>query len=191
MDEFWYEAVPGQELRQGDLLENCPFVALSPDADLNAIRTNSATQDFVATPVFWNAVVLTQSCDLVSEAGRAAKVDAVLLCPFLPLQDCTSILPLSARQSEKSLRSFYEQIRRGNQPNFHMMAALPSLDAPANLLIVDFRRVFTCPLPLTQRIAQEQAPRYRLRSPYVEHLSQAFARFFMRVGLPSDLPPFR
>jgi hypothetical protein len=29
-----------------------------------------------------------------------------------------------------------------------------------------------------------------LLPPYREHLSQAFARFFMRVGLPVDIPPF-
>jgi len=29
-----------------------------------------------------------------------------------------------------------------------------------------------------------------LNSPYLEHLSQNFARYFMRVGLPSDLPDF-
>jgi len=27
--------------------------------------------------------------------------------------------------------------------------------------------------------------------PYREHLAQAFARFFMRVGLPVDISPFR
>jgi hypothetical protein len=29
-----------------------------------------------------------------------------------------------------------------------------------------------------------------LLPPYREHLSQAFARFFMRVGLPVEVPPF-
>ncbi|MEZ2279409.1 MAG: hypothetical protein ACBR12_21120, partial [Microcoleus sp.] len=32
--------------------------------------------------------------------------------------------------------------------------------------------------------------RWRLKSPYLEHFSQAFARLFMRVGLPSAIPPF-
>jgi hypothetical protein len=32
--------------------------------------------------------------------------------------------------------------------------------------------------------------RWRLQSPFLEHFSQAFARFFMRVGLPSAVPPF-
>jgi hypothetical protein len=30
--------------------------------------------------------------------------------------------------------------------------------------------------------------RLRLLPPYREHLSQAFARYFMRVGLPQDIP---
>jgi hypothetical protein len=33
--------------------------------------------------------------------------------------------------------------------------------------------------------------RLRLCPPYREHLAQAFARFFMRVGLPSDIPEER
>jgi len=36
-------------------------------------------------------------------------------------------------------------------------------------------------------LAQRGEPRLRLRPPYREHLSQAFARFFMRVGLPTDI----
>jgi hypothetical protein len=32
-------------------------------------------------------------------------------------------------------------------------------------------------------------PRLRLRPPYVEYLSQAFARHFMRVGLPQPVTP--
>ena len=30
-----------------------------------------------------------------------------------------------------------------------------------------------------------------MRSPYREHLAQAFARYFMRVGLPVDIPAFK
>jgi hypothetical protein len=29
-----------------------------------------------------------------------------------------------------------------------------------------------------------------MRSPYREHLAQSFARYFMRVGLPVNIPPF-
>jgi hypothetical protein len=33
--------------------------------------------------------------------------------------------------------------------------------------------------------------RWRLQSPFREHFSQAFARFFMRVGLPAAIPAFK
>lgn len=32
--------------------------------------------------------------------------------------------------------------------------------------------------------------RWRLRSPFLEHFSQAFALFFMRVGLPFGIPKY-
>jgi hypothetical protein len=32
---------------------------------------------------------------------------------------------------------------------------------------------------------------FLLRSPYLEHFSQTFARYFMRVGLPSDIPSYK
>jgi len=56
-----------------------------------------------------------------------------------------------------------------------------------DLRIVDCGKVFCLPLPFIQELAVRQSPRLRLRSPYREHLSQAFARFFMRVGLPQDI----
>lgn len=51
--------------------------------------------------------------------------------------------------------------------------------------LVDFHEVFTIPYAfLESLLAQRGENRYRLLPPYREHLSQAFARFFMRVGLP-------
>jgi hypothetical protein len=56
--------------------------------------------------------------------------------------------------------------------------------------VVDFRSLFTLPLSFLREQAKS-AKRVRLFPPYREHLSQAFARFFMRVGLPVDIPAFR
>ena len=57
--------------------------------------------------------------------------------------------------------------------------------------VVDFCSVFTLPLVFLREQARSSAKRLRLLPPYREHLSQAFARFFMRVGLPVDIPAFR
>lgn len=50
--------------------------------------------------------------------------------------------------------------------------------------------MFALPVELVRAFAAGAGDRPRLRPPYREHLSQAFARLFMRVGLPADIPPF-
>jgi hypothetical protein len=59
-----------------------------------------------------------------------------------------------------------------------------------DFLIVDFRNVFGVHISFLMQFIRNQNKRLRLLSPYREHLSQAFARFFMRVGLPADIPKF-
>ncbi len=64
-------------------------------------------------------------------------------------------------------------------------------DMARELRIVNFRRVYSLPLTFVRQVAARRGRRLRLLRPYREHLSQAFARYFMRVGLPQDIPPFR
>lgn len=76
-------------------------------------------------------------------------------------------------------------------PN-HMLAACDLEGFEHEIQIVDFRTVFSVPFGFLTELARRRPnKRLRLRSPYREHLSQAFARFFMRVGLPADIPPFK
>ena len=53
--------------------------------------------------------------------------------------------------------------------------------------IVDFNNIYTIPKNLAKEIAKQNKIRLRLCPPYREHLSQSFARFFMRVGLPINI----
>jgi len=46
------------------------------------------------------------------------------------------------------------------------------------------------PLQYFRAFAAGAGERVRLSPSYREHLAQAFARFFMRVGLPVDITPF-
>jgi hypothetical protein len=64
-------------------------------------------------------------------------------------------------------------------------------DNTRELRIVDFRRVYSLPLTFLRSRAGRTGERLRLLPPYREHMSQAFARYFMRVGLPQDIPAFR
>ena len=84
-----------------------------------------------------------------------------------------------------------EDARRGNLPGVHLLAASDFPGTVSEILVVDFRRVSTLPLTFLRKRVLQQQRRLRLLPPYREHLSQAFARFFMRVGLPVDIPAFR
>ena len=56
--------------------------------------------------------------------------------------------------------------------------------------MIDFRMQFAVKFVHLKALASSQKPRLRLLSPYREHLAQALARFYMRVGLPVDIPAF-
>jgi len=54
-------------------------------------------------------------------------------------------------------------------------------------LVVDFKNVYSINRSTLNDTVKNLKNRIRLLPPYREHLSQAFARYFMRVGLPQDI----
>lgn len=178
----WYEIAEGPKLAQGDLFRQFPIAKPPKNIEISS--------DGIAKPSptkieIYDVVVLTQSCDLENN-----KTGLVLVSPFLSLAQIGDLTSRDVRENPERLKRFKEQIRRGAQPPFHMLdrCSLPAFRAEVS--IVDFRYVFTVSTRFLERMAQTTGPRLRLKSPFREHLSQAFARYFMRVGLPSDIPPF-
>ena len=84
----------------------------------------------------------------------------------------------------------WEEARKGRHQGYHVLNQCEIEDHRLDFAIVDMRRAFSLSVDLVRQHAQSLGPRLRLLPPYREHLSQAFARFFMRVGLPTDIPPF-
>jgi hypothetical protein len=169
----WYAVVQGTDLSQGDLLDRCPVFL--PPADL--------AEPWDEAPFAWqevDAIVMTQTCDLVP--GRE-KVTDVLLCATWNRSDLKSGHLATPRGLEDA--------RRGNLPGYHLLAGCDLPGMVREVRIVDFRRIYSLPLTFVRQRAARTGDRLRLRPPYREHLSQAFARYFMRVGLPQDIPPFR
>jgi len=180
MDYPWYETVNGDEIRQGDILNSFPVFL--PDITAEIIPTILAGEEPEA-PVrtqLINAVIVTQSCDLANE-----KVDSVIVCPIWKIEDIKQKITGNEKEKKKRL----EDIRQGKEPSFHMLDS--STEPPADLSIVEFKRLYTTPKDVTISFAASSGDRLRLLPPYREHLSQAFARFFMRVGLPIDIAPFK
>jgi len=173
----WYDAVTGDTLEQGDIFEQCPV--LSPPADLKLVAGGVSEAD-----IDWgtrDVIVLSQSCDMVR--GQE-KISDVFLCSVWKPTELTA-------GPFKNLKAGLENVRCGRLSGFHLLAncTLPGLEC--DFRVVDFRRVYSLPLAFMRSFAAAQGSRLRLLPPYREHLSQAFARFFMRVGLPVDIPAFK
>lgn len=167
----WYEVVEGADLEQGDLLLRCPVVMPAPD-----LAFPFPKDPIPAIVNTFDVVVMTQSCDLVNE-----KVTEVILCPHWDLNQAGEMDPSLAK------REVYQAIRKGYRYRYLMLAASDIPGLPMGIRIVDFGRIFSLPKAFVRQFAASQGKRLRLCPPYREHLSQALARFFMRVGLPQDI----
>jgi hypothetical protein len=167
----WYDIVEGDELEQGDIIPGCPcFLPIGKLEAGSGISFKWEDRDLI---------VLSQSCDLVR--GREKLADVLLAAVWKP-SDLSGHLATT-----KGL----EDARRGNLPSVHLLAECLIGGMEPGVRVVDFRSVFTLPLAFLREQARSSAKRLRLLPPYREHLSQAFARFFMRVGLPVDIPAFK
>ena len=176
----WYELIQGSELLQGDILEGCPV--FRPPADL-PWPIDERMAEFEFTVGQQDVIVMTQSCDLAP--SQKSDLWLVILCPLWRLSDAAAVNSFLASGYGK------EQCRRGNMTGYHMISACDNERWSREVSVVSFREVWSLPLAFVRNMAGAMGARPRLRSPYREHLAQAFARYFMRVGLPVDIPPYR
>jgi hypothetical protein len=175
----WYELVTGDELMQGDLLENCPV--FRPPVNLNWPIKDGEEPEF--TVERGTMVIMSQSCDL--QADQKSDMWLVLLSPVWKLLEAAKVNQFLAASIGK------EECRRGNMAGYHMIAGCDHDQWKREISIVSFREVWSLPLNFVRHMARQIGTRPRIRSPYREHLAQTFARNFMRVGLPVDIPPFK
>jgi hypothetical protein len=169
-----WESVGGAELAQGDWINECVVPSLPVGFRPSDLASASVSFDR------WNLIVVTQSCDLEQQ-----KVQFAALCQILSLEEFESASPAF------KAKGAWEQVRQGRREGLHL---LPSPTDPQNnrsAQVVDFRRIFSLPIDYLSQHAAGTPSRWRLRSPFLEHFSQALARFYMRVGLPTAIPPFK
>lgn len=171
----WYEVVDNNEpVLQGDFLISCPVVIPLQGSSLNEGEMPSFEI------VQYDVIVMSQSCDLV-----AKKIDLVLVCPIWPLSEMEKKNDFLKKGAGK------ETLRQGNMPGYHLLNKCEIMEISREYMVVDFRNTYSLPFSLINDISKKQGKRLRLLPPYREHLSQAYARFFMRVGLPIDIPRFK
>ncbi len=167
----WYDLIEEGTLEQGDILFQCPVSVLVSDT-----LPSSDEEEIEVDLLTLNVVVMTQSCDLAN-----GKTPDVVLCALWNAEEAIS---QGVNMGQKNTLA---EIKKGRRPRYVLLNKSTLLNTPLSLCIADCGKVFSLPLAYVQDAARRQGPRLRLRSPYREHLSQAFAQYFMRVGLPKDI----
>lgn len=167
----WYSIVSDNTLEQGDIIEEVKVAVPA----IGFFKGETKEIDYMVNDV----VILTQSCDLGN-----SKIPWVYVSPVQPLSKQRD--EVSAFKNDKNL----ESIRRGQQYKYHMIAECNVEEFKREICIIDFRNVYSLPFAYVQELVNQGDKRIRLNSPYKEHLAQAYARFYMRVGLPNDIPRF-
>jgi len=175
MSDSWWESIEGELLAQGDLLLDC---CLPIFVDPTPQEGEAEEQDIDV--VSQNLIVVTQSCDLQNK-----KVEFVALCPIHTLKEFAESNP------HYKITKNWESVRRGQVHSLHMIGSPDASEDNIDSLVIDFGQIVSLPIDYLCDHAASLGQRWRLNSPFLEHFSQAFARFFMRVGLPSGIARFK
>jgi hypothetical protein len=188
----WFDVV-GQDspLDQGDLILRCPILTWDQAKPVTVSKAGDEEilKDHIAS-FRADVLVVTQACDLEHNKARN-----VVLCPHRPISEIRVAWEARMQQMgqapfAKAWRRYCEDIADGYVWNQVFLNSFDSTVLSTELRLVDFHDLFTVPREfLESLLRQRQETRLRLRPPYREHLSQAFARFFMRVGLPQPVNP--
>jgi len=162
----WYAEVLNNSLEQGDVLKDC-LEPLPPSIG-GPIQVDK-------TPAH-NVVVLTQSCDLARDG-----VPLVMVCPVYTFSTWVKV-------QKGSTKDNWQKLKNGALVHHHLLNRCTVAGLEEEHLVTDFRQAFSIPWSYARELAT-QPSRVRLLPPYREQLSQAFARCYMRVGLPSEVDP--
>lgn len=174
-DFKWYQIVTGSKLEQGDFLNDLPILIQPDTMPTSKEALEKLLPDLIidadSVQVF-NTVVMTQSCDF----NKMKDNDLVTLCPRVNYRDIYD-------------KGNWKPLREGRIIGAHLLDRSDLAGHDFEYQVVDLTRIFGIPYGFVKRAAEHRGERVRLLPPYREHLAQAFARRFMRVGLPIDLPP--
>ena len=174
---FWLN-INTSEIRQGDYLPNCLVPMLITPID--ELSSQLVQPEYDIQMDERDLIVITQSCDLENKKSRI-----VALCPIYLISEFEKL------NTDYTKKGKWEEVRKGKIEGLHMLSSPTDSMNNRNALVVDFREIHSLPIEFVLRHTAKMSDRWRLQSPYLEHFSQSFARVFMRVALPSSIPPFR
>lgn len=175
MEYPWYSSVSGLTIEQGEFFTDC-LLPVPPTLISSAADSGSISEQGDAEAL--DVVVLTQSCDLADDPA------AVMVCPVFPLDQWLD----SAVTPKNSAKDLKNKLRASQLVGYHVVDRCTLEGLQAGHMVVDFPSAFSVSMPYLKTLAST-GKRRRLMPPYREHLAQAFARYYMRIGLPTSLSP--
>lgn len=165
----WYATAPGDDLEQGDILRSFPLIVVDDVTEEVGVTARTRACD---------VVVMTQTCDIPKQAQTTILLAELHDYDFLC--DAAGYQHLRGKQVRTALRD-------GTAVGLFLLP--PDAATGMTWSLVIFRQLHIVSKGLVARRAASHS-HIRLLSPYKEHLSQGFARFMMRVGLPTTLDSF-
>lgn len=139
----WYELVAGDQLMQGDIIENCPV--FRPPTNLPwPLPTESDEFGFDGGAL--DVIIKTQSCDLAP--GQKSDMMLVILCPIWKLSEASQVNQFLASNYGK------EECRRGAMTGYHILSGCEHGDWSREVSIVIFREVLSLPWLFLKRWRQ-------------------------------------
>lgn len=147
------------------------------------------------------AVVLSQECDLAQDQGNREEnaeaeklataemkhdklLPTVLFCPAYQAALFVQGKHLEGRRMGTFSGKLWELIRQNKNPRYHYLVGYADLQVPE--LVLDFKHFFVLSMELlTSHYNNPEHSIARLAELYREDLSQRFAAYFGRIGLPT------
>lgn len=174
----WYSLIQNTAgIEQGDFLDNFP-IPIPPIESYDEVINEEGEKNIPINIQLFNFIVMTQSCDF----QKMQDIESVILCPRVDFQVAFD------GKSKTDKKSCWVRLTQGRIINIHLINKCEITNYDFDYQTVNLRDIYSVPYGYVKKVASNIPNRVRLLSPYKEHLSQAFARQFMRVGLPLDLP---
>lgn len=182
----WYSIINGEsDITQGDIIINFPIIRIKNYADISKIDLENIRSFKAKYGIeYSDFIVLTQPCEI---AQKKVDLRDIILCGIHDVDDYV--------KKSKCGKGKLCEIIDGKRPQFYMLNKCDKFNYKDtiftmdkfNFHIVDFSLIERIPLEVLQDYVKKAPKRLRLLPPYREHLSQAFAKYFMRIGLPSNI----
>jgi hypothetical protein len=168
-----FMAVTDHSLHQGDVLLGLAVPCFSP-----GYVTPEAGATLDIDFVTLNAIVISQTCDLVNQ-----KVSSLLISPIEDWETLEAQGKIEGSGKEKGKKR--KAIARGYESNLTLLAP----NRPHfGWSIADFRTIHIVSSEHVKGYLKSglTVGHYRMSSPFREQFSQSVARFFMRVAMPDS-----